>query len=244
MDIRWVTAFLDHPASKHDAAVAFWAAATGSPLSNRCGEHGEFATLVPNDGDAYLRVQRVASGDGGVHLDLHVEDVTAFAWKAVSLGAKELHHEDELVVLTSPAGFAFCVVPWRGEATRPTPSPGVVDQVALDISPSDYDLEGSFWADLTQWELRRGSREEFVVLERPEGQPIRLLLQRLVDDRPGPVTAHLDLAAGAHVHDVVVRLSGLGARAMREEAHWVVMRDPGGLPFCVTERDPVTGTLG
>ncbi|HET7690912.1 MAG TPA: VOC family protein [Nocardioidaceae bacterium] len=243
MEIRWVTAFLDHPAPKHDAAVAFWAQATGCRLSHRRGAEGEFATLLPYQGDAYLRVQRVASGAGGVHLDLHVEEVTAFAWKAVSLGAKELHHEDELVVLTSPAGFAFCVVPWHGEATRPTPAPGVVDQVALDISPSDYDREGNFWADLTQWELRHGSREEFIVLARPEGQPLRLLLQRLVDDRPGPVTAHLDLAAGDNVHDVVVRLAELGARALREDTHWVVMRDPGGLPFCVTSRDPVTGML-
>jgi len=243
VDIRWVTAFLDHPASKHDAAVAFWAEATGSRLSKRRGPEAECATLLPYDGDAYLRVQRIRSGDGGVHLDLHVEDVVAFAWKAVSLGAKEVHQEDDLMVLTSPGGFAFCVVPWRGETTRPATSPGVVDQVCLDISPSAYEVEGHFWADLTQWELRHGSREEFIVLARPEGQPIRLLLQRLVDDRPGPVAAHLDLAGGEHVHDVVVRLSDLGARAIREDTHWVVMRDPGGLPFCVTARDPETGTL-
>ena len=244
MDIRWVTAFIDLPASTHEAGEQFWLEATRSTLSERRGAQGEFATLLPPEGDAYLRMQRVRSGQGGVHLDLHVEDITAFAWRAVSLGATELSREEgELVVLASPGGMLFCVVGHSGEGTRPTPYAGIVDQVCLDITPSAFDVEGTFWADLTGWEVARGSREEFVVLRRPAGQPLRLLLQRLDDERPGPVTAHLDLAAGAEVDKVVDRLGALGARGVRELGNWVTMRDPGGLEFCVTTRDPATGGL-
>src|SRR5436305_12459468 len=69
---RWLTLFLDFPAGSFDAGVAFWREVTGSALSPFRGPAGEFATLLPPDGDAYLRVQRIADGSGGGHLDLHL----------------------------------------------------------------------------------------------------------------------------------------------------------------------------
>ena len=238
-----MTAFLDLPAPDHGAGTSFWLAATGTSLSPSRGEHDEFATLVPADGDPYLRVQRV-DGRGGVHLDLHVDDVIGFAWRAVSLGATEVARpSDELVVLQSPGGLPFCVVGEPG-AVRPTIQPGLVDQVCLDITPSAFEAEAIFWAELTSWEPRQSNRREFVYLVRPAGQPLRLLLQRLDDERPGPVTAHLDLAAGAEVEAVVAAHVALGARQLRRTASWVTMRDPVGREYCITRRDPVTGLLG
>jgi len=70
--VRWLTVFLDFPATSFGAGVAFWREVTGSGLSPLRGAAGEFATLLPADGDAYLRVQRVAGGSGGHHLDLPV----------------------------------------------------------------------------------------------------------------------------------------------------------------------------
>lgn len=243
VSVRWVTAFLDLPAPSYDAGVRFWSDATSSVLSPPRGRDGEFATLLPEDGDAYLRVQRVQEGPGGVHLDLHVEDVTGFAWAAVSLGATEIARYDDLVVLTSPGRLPFCVVRWDGEAKRPSPYAGIVDQVCLDITPSHFDAEGAFWADVTGWEPRQGSRTEFVVLVRPPEQPLRLLLQRLDDERPGPVAAHLDLAAGGALVTTVSRLTDFGARALRDTSGWVTMRDPVGREFCVTRREPSAGLV-
>jgi hypothetical protein len=91
MAFRWLTVFLDFPTDAFDAGVAFWREATGSGLSPFRGTAGEFATLLPSAGDAYLRVQRIMDGSGGHHLDLHVgpadglEDAAALA---VSLGAR------------------------------------------------------------------------------------------------------------------------------------------------------------
>jgi len=127
MSYRWLTVFLDFPADAFDPGVAFWQAVTGSGLSARRGPSGDFATLLPPDGDAYLRVQRLVAGDGGCHLDLHVdtaaEPLAAAAERARSLGARLLHSEDGLIVAASPAGFPFCLVSWDGEQVVPAPFP-------------------------------------------------------------------------------------------------------------------------
>ena len=56
MNVSWVTVFIDLPAGEHQRASEFWAAVTRSTLSPVRGEHGEFATLIPASGDAYLRL--------------------------------------------------------------------------------------------------------------------------------------------------------------------------------------------
>jgi hypothetical protein len=111
VSIRWVTVFLDFPAGRFDAGVAFWQRVTGYGLSPSRGAAGEFATLLPPLGDAYLRVQRTGSGPGGCHLDLHVdtsaESLNAVAARAEAAGARTVHREDGLVVAASPPGSRF-----------------------------------------------------------------------------------------------------------------------------------------
>jgi hypothetical protein len=121
--VRWLTVFLDFPAGSFGAGVAFWREVTGSTLSPFRGAAAEFATLLPTDGDAYLRIQRVAGGSGGHHLDLHVDPAVApveqAAEQVAALGAKVLHLERGLVISASPGGFTFCLVRWQGEDTVP-----------------------------------------------------------------------------------------------------------------------------
>ena len=81
MTVVWLTAFVDRPADRFDAAAAFWATVTESVVSPARGADGEFVTLAPADGDANLRLQRVGTG-GGIHLDLHVDDVSAAVARA------------------------------------------------------------------------------------------------------------------------------------------------------------------
>ena len=118
----WVSAFLDFAPDAFEPGVAFWQGVTGYALSERRGVDGAFATLVPPDGDDYLRVQRLEDGDGRVHLDLHVENPTIAAEAAIELGAHVLmRHEQGYVVLRSPGGFVFCFV--RHHASRrPAPA--------------------------------------------------------------------------------------------------------------------------
>ncbi len=160
--VRWLTVFVDRPAATFDAAAAFWLAATGATASPPRGEHGEFFTAVPPDGDAYVRLQRIDDGPGGLHLDVHVEDLRAAADHAVSLGATEVADLGDVVVMSSPAGLPWCVVAHDGESAVPAPttlpdgSRTRFTQVCVDVAPDRFDAECAFWSALTGWAPRPG----------------------------------------------------------------------------------------
>jgi hypothetical protein len=239
MWVRWVTGFLDSPTS---AAESFWLDVTGSTLSERRGG-GVFATLLPVDGDACLRVQLIGPEEAPkAHVDLHVADVGAAAEEAVGLGAVRVFEEEPgLVVLRSPAGVLFCLVAWDGEAVRPQPVrwPGgqvsVVDQLCLDVPAGVYDAELGFWAALTGWERGVSDLPEFTFLEGDASLPLRFLVQRIGDGAAG---VHLDFACDG-VDAEVARHVELGASVVRRVAgDWTTLRDPLGREYCVTARAP------
>ena len=242
MEIQWLTAFIDRPAASFDPATAFWLTVTASTLSSRRGPAGQFATLLPADGDGYLRVQRVDSGSGGSHLDLHCGDVKGLARRAERLGAVVLGRNDDLVVLRSPAGFQHCSVCDTGERVRPRPVAGrsgrtQVDQLCIDIPPGGFEREVAYWQTLTGWPLTPTGGAEFVRLAVPDALPLRLLLQRLDEPGQGVASAHLDLAtddadSAAAEHEV------LGARIRAPFPGWIQLEDPAGLPYCLTRRPP------
>ncbi len=248
--MTWATAFLDSTAAEWARTLAFWQAATASTLSPFRGPDDAFVTFVPADGDGFLRAQRVRSGPGGVHLDLHVPDVRAAADAAVRLGAREVAASDH-VVLASPGGLPFCCVdayPARRPAPATWPRPGggthasLVDQLAVDVPAEHGAAERAFWAALTGWpEQPTAPGASLFPLRRPEGLPLRLLLQRL-DEPAGPVRAHLDLACSDRAAETD-RHVALGARVEDVRARWTVLRDPAGRRYCLTDRDPGTGAL-
>ncbi|KMS73713.1 hypothetical protein ACM01_16875 [Streptomyces viridochromogenes] len=243
MSIRWTYAFVDRPAASFSRAHAFWTAVTDTRLSELRGEQGEFVTLLPGGGaDAYVKVQGVDSGAGGAHLDFAVDDVAECVNSALRRGAEIAAEHEGWAVLRSPAGQLFCAVPWHGETVRPPVVHGSrLDQVCVDVPPSLYDDEVAFWsALLTGWASAPGSRPEFHVLRPPAGLPVRILLQRLGEERPA--SAHLDLAC-ADIAATRVRHEELGAAFVAQGPHWTVMRDPAGGVYCLTGRDPETGGL-
>ncbi|MCG2799197.1 MAG: hypothetical protein L6367_11730 [Cellulomonas sp.] len=249
IQVRWTSAFLDLPAEVHDVGTAFWRSVTGTSVSGPRGDRGQFATLLPGDGDAYLRVQRLA-GAPRVHLDLHVDDVGAAARRAEALGARVLLSASH-VVLGSPGGFVFCFVLDRQGHRRPGPVVGarggrsLVDQLALDAPAHLAEPELTFWSALTGWSPDGDRAGVLVPLVRPAGMPLRLMVQRLgADDGRTQVSGHLDLAAGGPDRRVVVAEHvDLGARVLHEAARWTVLRDPAGSVYCLTDRDPATGRL-
>jgi hypothetical protein len=243
MSIRWTYAFIDRPAPVLDRARSFWTAVTDTRLSEPRGGQGEFATLLPDDGsDACVKVQGVADGAGGAHLDFAVDDVPEFVKSAVGCGASMAAEHEGWAVLRSPAGQLFCAVPWHGESVRPPVVRGSrLDQVCLDVPPSAYDTEVAFWgALLPDWQSLSGSLPEFHVVKPPPGLPIRILLQRLGEERP--LSAHLDLAC-ADIGATRAEHELRGAEFVARGRHWTVMRDPAGGTYCLTGRDPETGGL-
>jgi hypothetical protein len=243
MRLRWVTIFLDLPGDAFEAGVAFWREVTGCGLSSSRGEAGEFATLLPPDGDAYLRVQRIFDGAGGCHLDLHVDpaagSLAEAAAQAVALGARMHDREDEeVIILDSPGGFTFCVVPWEGEKTVPTPlaadetGASRVAQLCLDVPTAEYEREVSFWAALTGWAQRPGPEPEYTFLARPAGMPAGLLLQRRQAVAPGDrVSGHVDLPC-ADMRRTADWHASLGARVSAMHSWGIVLTGPVGRPYC------------
>jgi hypothetical protein len=240
MNIRWTYAFVDRRAELLGRAHEFWTAVTDTRLSRPRGAQDEFATLVSDGADACVKVQGVDEGDGGAHLDFSVDDVPEFVKSALGLGAAMAAEHEGWAVLRSPAGQLFCAVPWHGESVRPPVVHGSrLDQVCIDLAPSVFDAEVAFWtALLPGWESRPGSLPEFHRVAPPPALPVRILLQRLGEERP--VSAHLDLAC-ADVEATRTRHVALGAETLHHGAGWTVMRDPAGGLYCLTGRDPKTG---
>jgi hypothetical protein len=106
--------------------------------------------------------------------------------------------------------------------------------VFLDVTPDVLDAGAAFWSTATGSRLGEpaGDDDEFRPLVPSVGDPC-LWLQRTQE---GPVGCHPDLyvdgVAAAADHAV-----GLGATVTTESDGLVVLRSPGGLPFClVTHR--------
>jgi predicted enzyme related to lactoylglutathione lyase len=101
------TIVIDVPADQHEAASAFWGAATG--VEQRQLTFAEFhgARLHPS---LALLVQRLGSGEPRVHVDIHTDDVPAEIARLEALGASVVEAHDDWTVMADPSGLPFCVV--------------------------------------------------------------------------------------------------------------------------------------
>ena len=233
---RWIQLFLD--VRREDAASEreFWAAATGWTLSPPRGENDQFVTLIPEHGTPWLKMQSV-DGDPGVHLDLDAEDREAAVALSTSLGATHEWTFEGVPVMRSPGGFVFChTLLDNGEHVPPRSGTAVLDQVCLDIPPSQWEGEIAFWAELTGRTPEEGALPQF---RRLVGEGMRILLQRL-DDEQESVTAHPDIATLDRTAQTVRHVE-LGARLHGVHDFWTVLESPGGQVYCLTDRNPATG---
>ena len=236
--VPWIQLFLDTPAASFDEAVGFWAAVTGWPPSDRRGEDGQFLTLLPPAGSAYVKLQAV-DRPAGIHVDLDTHDRPASVALARDLGATTAWTYHDVEVMRSPGGFVFCQTLVEGDPVLVRDGATILDQVCLDIPGERWDAELAFWRGLTGRELQEASSPGFARFLAPD-QP-RILLQRL-DEPEGPVRAHPDLATADRAGDTE-RHVALGASVVAAHSFWTVLRAPGGQVYCLTDRDPSTGTV-
>ncbi|MEI7057458.1 VOC family protein [Nocardioides sp. CCNWLW239] len=240
----WFHLFLDVPREQWDEAVGFWSAATGWALSPPRGEDGQFVTLVPQTGDAWLKMQAVDDREPRIHVDLDAPDREAAVQRSTSLGAQAAWTYDGVPVMRSPGGLLFCHTLGEGSTPRFARSEPerVVDQICIDIPRSRWDEEVAFWAAITGRALEPATTPEFVRLADPDPHGgLRILLQRL-DEDGGEVRAHPDLAV-AHRASETCRHEAIGAETVGVFEWWTVMRAPYGQVYCLTDRDPVTGRV-
>lgn len=242
----WLTAFIDCAPGAGPDQERFWSEVTGQPPSERRGDHGEFITLLPEAGDACVRMQRLGSGPSRIHVDVHVVDPRAAAADARALGGVVVADRG-YVAMRSPGGLPLCFVT-HPAAVAPPPREGAggrsrIHQLCLDIPAGNYHHERAFWAGVLQRKIADlPTRPEYEWALPPHGMALGLLLQQLEEPDTGPVTAHLDIGAGDRAAEVR-RHVGLGAAVLGEFPFWTVLRDPAGLRYCVTDRDPDTDLL-
>jgi hypothetical protein len=105
-------------------------------------------------------MQAIPDASSRVNLDLETADRARTIARSTRAGAVRARHDGD--VLQSPGGLPFClVVDERAHhADRSDPS-AVLDQICIDIPPSDWDEELSFWHTMTGRQLEWGLRTEF-----------------------------------------------------------------------------------
>jgi predicted enzyme related to lactoylglutathione lyase len=188
-----------------------------------------------------VHVQRI-DGPARVHLDL-VGGIERDTARLEGLGATRGHRGPAWQAMASPAGLPFCVcaekqpherptaVAWAGHRSR-------LVQLTVDVPADRYDAELQFWRAATGWADEEVDAPEFHRLVHRSESPLQLLVQRLGPDDGGRhARAHLDLGTD-DLDAEVARVRSLGAHVLWANDGFTALRDPLGLPFCVTANDP------
>lgn len=100
--------FIDHPAESFDAAVTFWAAATGRKPADG---PDPYRPLGAFGGDMVIEVQRLEDATPPrVHLDVATDDIDAEADRLERLGATRVRRIGDYWQMRDPGGLVFCVI--------------------------------------------------------------------------------------------------------------------------------------
>lgn len=101
--------------------------------------------------------------------------------------------------------------------------------IVFDFPSEVHDSARDFWQAALLADVRRGSRyPEYHVLEHPAALG-HVMVQHL---REGTSHIHVDIETD-DLEAEVSRLVDAGAEVLQRHEEWTVLRDPGGLLFCV-----------
>lgn len=187
-----------------------------------------------------MHLQRIG-GPPRLHLDLEVDDLAAATahWRALGAATLSSPTDAGWQVLRSPGGLLFCLVPARSHRSQ-GPVAGHrsrLVQVCIDLPGDREEAELVFWRGGLDWRWEGAVGAEFPGrLHGPDATPIRLLFQRL-GEPSGTVRAHLDLGSD-DLELEAARQRELGADELLAREGFIALRDPTGLPYCVTANAP------
>ena len=108
------TFIIDAPADTFEETFGFWAGALDAEVVRPRGGR-DYRVLEGASQDFRVVVQNVHSGQGGVHFDIHTDDLDAEIKRLLGLGATMVddsfaNHPGQWVIMADPAGKEFCVV--------------------------------------------------------------------------------------------------------------------------------------
>lgn len=111
---RLSTVVIDCAEEDFDRALEFWGGALGKELLPEEGDSPRYVNLrgrIGGRGGPFVLLQRVPREERAVHLDIEADDVEAEVARLEKLGARIKARIRNHVVMLSPTGHAFCVVP-------------------------------------------------------------------------------------------------------------------------------------
>ena len=250
----WLTAFLDLAGGGVPTA-ARQVLARGHRV-RRCHRH-EASTASsprwsPRPATTICGCSGSTSGPARIHLDLHVADPRAAADRAVVASARSRGgaRPTGTSCSRSPGGLTFCFVAHpAARCGRPRRRGRRVTgrwstRCASTCRGALYDVEAAFWAAVLEAEPERAAAPAGVLLAAARPAAGARRAAAAAGPRGRARWAHTSTWAPATAPAEVARHVALGAELVVAEEFWTVLRDPAGLTYCITDRDPRTGRLG
>jgi hypothetical protein len=109
---RLSTVLIDCAAEAFDGSVRFWSEVFGKEaIASDDPRYFSLRGRVGGAGGPYLALQRVPAEERGIHLDVETDDVEQEVARLLRLGATVKARVRHHVVMLSPTGHPFCVVP-------------------------------------------------------------------------------------------------------------------------------------
>jgi hypothetical protein len=108
---RLTTVVIDCAAADYPRGTEFWSAALGKPVMPRNERFVGLRGRVGGESGVYVGLQRLSEGGTAIHLDIETDDVEAEVARLAGLGARVKARIRNHVVMESPSGHSFCVVP-------------------------------------------------------------------------------------------------------------------------------------
>jgi hypothetical protein len=111
---RLATIVIDCAEEDFERGAEFWGAALGRTVLEAPRGDDRFHSLkgrTGREGGLYVGLQRVPAAQRAIHLDIETDDVEAEVARLERLGARIKARIRRHVVMESPSGHAFCVIP-------------------------------------------------------------------------------------------------------------------------------------
>jgi catechol 2,3-dioxygenase-like lactoylglutathione lyase family enzyme len=217
----------------------FWSAILGWAPAD---DTGGGVMLLPSD-DTGFRIRFVSttepkSTQNQMHFDLtstSLDDQRRTVDRALALGARHIdigqRPEEPHVVLADPEGNEFCVIE---PGNRFLADCGFIGALAGDGS----EQAGHFWSEALGWPLVWDQDQE-TAIRSPHGGPKITWGGPPLPPKTGKYRLHFDLAPrDSEQQAEAERLVSLGATRVdigQGEVPWLVMADPDGHEFCLSD---------
>ncbi len=110
---RLTSIIFDLPETQHDQGRRFWSSVFGQDVVSRNARYSSLEGRIGKEGGVYIGFQNVQSEAYDIHFDIETDDVEAEVTRLQAIGATVKKRIRRHVVMQSPTGQAFCVVPVR-----------------------------------------------------------------------------------------------------------------------------------